>query len=113
MTLPREARPTLKFLDKYCQMFRELFPEVRSYAAFKLLHLGMVSKIKRKFLPAIAKAVSLDNPQALHHCLSESPWQAQQLSKRRLESIVKMLEGQALILLIDETEEGRFSGDSI
>jgi SRSO17 transposase len=103
MTIPREARPTLKFIDKYCQLFRELFPEVRSYAAFKLLHLGMFSVIKRKSLPAIAKAVGLDNLQALHHCLSESPWQAQQLSKRRLELILKVLEGQALILLIDET----------
>jgi SRSO17 transposase len=103
MTLPREPRPTLKFIDEYCQLFRELFPEVRSYEAFKLLHLGMVSEIKRKSLPAIAKAVGLDNPQALHHFISESPWQAQQLSQKRLELILKVLDGQPLILLIDET----------
>jgi SRSO17 transposase len=50
------------------------FPEVRSFEAFKFLHLGMVSEIKHKSLPAIAKAVGLDNSQSLHRFLSESPW---------------------------------------
>jgi SRSO17 transposase len=31
----------------------------------------MVSEIKHKYLPAIAKAVGLDNSQSLHHFLSE------------------------------------------
>jgi len=50
-------------VDEYCQLFENLFAEVRSYEAFKLLHLGMVSEVKRKSLPAIAKAVGLDNQQ--------------------------------------------------
>ena len=76
---------------------------MRSYEAFKLLHLGMISEIKRKSLPAIAQAVGLDNQQNLHHFLSESPWQVQQLRLRRLELILKVLKGRSLILLIDET----------
>ena len=103
MPASREARPTIRFVDEYCQLFEDLFPEVRSYEAFKLLHLGMISEIKRKSLPAIAKAVGLDNQQNLHHFLSESPWQAQQLRMRRLELILKVLQGRSLILLIDET----------
>lgn len=48
---------TIRFVDEYCQLYEDIFPEVRSYEAFKLLHLGIVSEIKRKSLPAIAKAV--------------------------------------------------------
>jgi SRSO17 transposase len=59
--------------------FVGLFPEVRSYEAFKLLHLGMLSEVKRKSLPAIARAVGLENHQNLHHFLTESPWTVQQL----------------------------------
>jgi SRSO17 transposase len=70
----REARPTIRFVDEYCQLYEGLLPEVRSFEAFKFLHLGMISEIKRKSLPAIAKAVGLDNQQNLHHFFSESPW---------------------------------------
>lgn len=103
MTLPREPRPTIQFIDEYCQLFQDLFSEVRSYEAFKLLHLGMVSEIKRKSLPAIAKAVGLENPQGLQHFISESPWQAAKLRHRRLELILQVLNGERLILLIDES----------
>ncbi|PZV09068.1 MAG: IS701 family transposase [Leptolyngbya sp.] len=103
MPASREARPTIRFVDEYCQMYEDLFPEVRSFEAFKLLHLGMISEIKRKSLPAIAKAVGLDNQQNLHHFLSESPWQVQQLRQKRLELTLKVLNGRSLILLIDET----------
>lgn len=99
----RDTSPTIRFVDEYCQLFAGLFPEVRSYEAFKLLHLGMISEVKRKSLPAIAKAVGLENHQNLHHFLSESPWQVQQLRQRRLELTLKVLKGRSLILLIDET----------
>jgi SRSO17 transposase len=78
-------------------------PEVRSFEAFKLLHLGMISEIKLKTLPAIARAVGLDNSQNLHHFLSESPWRAASIRQRRLETILKVLDGRSLVLLIDET----------
>jgi SRSO17 transposase len=103
MSAPREARATIRFVDEYCQLYAGLFPEVRSFEAFKFLHLGMISEIKRKSLPAIAKAVGLDNQQSLHHFLWKSPWQAQQVRQRRLEIILKVLNGRSLILLIDET----------
>ncbi|GAB4341316.1 MAG: hypothetical protein OHK0047_32970 [Leptolyngbyaceae cyanobacterium] len=74
----REARPTIRFVDEYCQLYAGLFPEVRSFEAFKFLHLGLISQIKRKSLPAIAKAVGLNNQQNLHHFFSESPWSAKQ-----------------------------------
>jgi SRSO17 transposase len=59
MPASREARPTIRFVDEYCQLYEELFPEVRSYEAFKLLHLGMISEIKRKSLPAIKQSAEL------------------------------------------------------
>lgn len=72
------------------------------FEAFKFLHLGLISEIKRKSLPAIAKAVEVDE-QGLHHCLSESPWQASQLRQTRLQLILELVKGQAVTLLIDET----------
>lgn len=69
MSAAISAQPTIRFVHEYCQLFEPLFPEVRSFEAFKLLHLGMISEIKRKSLPAIAKAVGLDNHQNLHHFL--------------------------------------------
>lgn len=63
----------------------------------------MISEVKRKSLPAIAKAVGLKNHQNLHHFLSESPWTVQQLQKKRLELILKVLNRRTMILLIDET----------
>lgn len=69
MVTPREARPTLRFVDEYCELYADLFPEVRSFEAFKYLHIGMISDLKRKTLPAIAKAVGLDNEQGLHNLL--------------------------------------------
>lgn len=103
MSASRAARPTIRFVDEYCQLYEDLFPEVRSFEAFKFLHLGMISEVKRKSLPAIAKAVGLENQQNLHHFLSESPWTVQQLRQRRLELILKVLDGKTLTLLIDET----------
>lgn len=103
MLTSREIRPTIQFVDEYCHHFQALFPEVRSYEAFKFLHLGLISEVKRKSLPAIARAVGLDNHQNLHHFLSESPWAVSQLRQQRLELILKLLKGRSLMLLIDET----------
>jgi SRSO17 transposase len=103
MPASREARPTIRFVDEYCQLYVGLFPEVRSFEAFKFLHLGMISEIKRKSLPAIAKAVGLANQQNLHHFLTESPWTTAQLRPKRLALILQVLDGRSVILLIDET----------
>ena len=56
---PRIAKPTVRFVDDYCELYRFLFPEVRSFETFKHLHVGMISEIKRKSLPAIARVVGL------------------------------------------------------
>jgi SRSO17 transposase len=54
MNLPRKAIATVSFVDQFCTVYENLFLEVRSFECFKLLHLGMISEIKRKTLPAIA-----------------------------------------------------------
>jgi SRSO17 transposase len=103
MTQPRAARPTVRFIDEYCDSYKSLFPEVRSFEAFKQLHVGIISDIKRKSLPEIAKVAGLENYQALHHFISESPWSVQELRERRLELILIALAGQEIIVVIDET----------
>ena len=103
MVVPRLAKPTVRFIDDYCNLYASLFPEVRSFEAFKYLHVGMLSDNKRKSLPAIAKAVGLANEQSLHHFLTTSPWSVAELRCRRLELILESLKGRPLRLLIDET----------
>lgn len=88
--------PTVRLIEEYCQWYEPLFPEVRSFEAFKALHLGMISEIKRKSLPAIARVVGLKNHQSLHHFLTESPWSTQELRERRLELILRVLSGNSL-----------------
>jgi len=55
MVEPRPAKPTVKFVDEYCQWYQPLFAEVRSFEAFKQLHLGLISEVKRKSLPPSPK----------------------------------------------------------
>lgn len=103
MTAPRVARPTVHFVDEYCQSYQNLFVEVRSFEAFKHLHMGAIAELPRKSLPAIAKAVGLRNSQSLQQFLVHSPWESGQLRKLRLDLILKVLKGRKLTLVIDET----------
>lgn len=103
MVEPREPASTIKFVDDYCQWYRTIFPEVRSFEAFKYLHVGMVSDIKRKTLPAISRLVGLSNEQGLLHFLTESPWQVELLRNARLKLILQVLAGREITLIIDET----------
>jgi len=103
MDEPRAARPTINFLDEYCALYRNLFSDVRSFEAFKHLHVGMLSSIQRKTLPAIAELVGLPNEQSLHHFLSKSPWQTQQLRNQRLHLILQELKNKKIFVIIDET----------
>jgi SRSO17 transposase len=72
MIEPRTAVPTVGFIDEYCQYYRNLCGDVRNFEAFKFLHLGMISAVKRKSLPAIARAVGLSDGQELHHFLRDT-----------------------------------------
>lgn len=103
MVEPREAVETVTFIDNYCAAYEHLFPTARSYEAFKFLHLGMISEIPRKSLPAIAKAVGLPNDQVLHHFLTESPWEIASLRNQRLSLILQQLQGRSIVLVIDDT----------
>lgn len=103
MVEPREAVETVAFVEHYCAAYEHLFATARSYEAFKFLHLGMISEIPRKSLPAIAKAVGLPNDQVLHHFLTESPWDVESLRNQRLSLILQQLQGRSIVLVIDDT----------
>ena len=101
--LPRDAHPTVAIIDEYCAEYKDLFKEVRNYECFKYLHLGIISPLKRKSLPEIAKVVSIKSAQSLHHFLANSDWSVEQLRSRRLNKIKKALKGNAITVVIDET----------
>ena len=99
----RDAQPTVTIIDQYCSAYNDLFPEVRSYECFKYLHQGIVSPIKRKSLPEIAKVVGISSPQSLHHFIANSPWSVEKLENRRLTITLQALKAQKIIVVIDET----------
>lgn len=103
MTYARPAAATVTFVDEYCQLYQDLFPDVRSFEHFKHLHVGILSEIKRKTLPAIAKVVGESDPQALHHFVANAPWNVEKLRERRLSKLKQALAGRAFTLCIDET----------
>ena len=101
--LPRDAHPTVAVIDEYCAEYKDLFKEVRNYECFKYLHLGIISPIKRKSLPEIAKVVSINSAQSLHHFIANSDWSVNELKSRRLKKIKQALNGNAITVVIDET----------
>lgn len=101
--LARDARPTVSVIDQYCEAYKNIFPEVRSYECFKYLLLGIISPIKRKSLPEIGKVVGINSPQSLHHFLADSPWSVEELKKRRLSLTREALKGKTITVIIDET----------
>lgn len=101
--LARDARPTVEVIDQYCEAYKTLFSEVRSYECFKYLHLGIISPIKKKSFPEIAKVVGINSPQSLHHFIANSPWSVTELRKTRLKKTLEGLKGQKIIVIIDET----------
>jgi len=90
-------------IDEYCAEYKNLFKEVRNYECFKYLHLGIMSPIKRKSLPEIAKVVSINSAQSLHHFIANSDWSVNKLKSRRLNKIKKALDGKAITVVVDET----------
>ena len=103
MTIGREAKTTVKFVDEYCEAYRDLFGDVRSYEYFKELHIGLISELKRKSLPAIAKLVGEGDSQGLHHFVSEGEWRIEALTEQRLTLLKQALAGREFVLCIDET----------
>jgi SRSO17 transposase len=103
MSKARQAIPTVTFVDEYCQLYQDLFPDVRSFEHFKFLHVGVLSEIKRKTLPAIARVGGDLDPQALHHFVATAPWHVEDLRKRRLTLLRRALGKRPFILCIDET----------
>ena len=103
MIPPRAAVPTITFVDTYCANYAHLFSEVRTFENFKYLHVGMISDIPHKSLPAIARVVGLHDSQPLQNFLTDSPWSVIELRNYRIALALKMLNGQLFKLIIDET----------
>lgn len=101
--LARDAHSTAPVIDEYCSEYKGLFKEVRSYECFKYLHIGIISSIKRKSLPEIAKTVGMIFAQSLHHFIANSSWSVDELKEKRLRRILKALKGQEITVIIDET----------
>src|SRR4051812_18819840 len=103
MTIRREAKRTVKFVDDYCEQYGALFEDVRSYEYFKELHVGLISELPRKSLPAIAKVVGEKDSQDLHHFIANGEWRVEKLRDQRLTLLKQALGEGTFVLCIDET----------
>jgi SRSO17 transposase len=103
MSMPRDPKATGGFVDHYCAYYRTLFADVRSFEQFTALHVGVSAELPRKTLPAIARAVGVDDAQPFHHFLAHSPWRASALREKRLQLLQHVLQERSFILCIDET----------
>jgi SRSO17 transposase len=103
MSSARSATPTVSFVDAYCEHYRELFSDVRSYEYFRLLHVGLLSTLPRKTLPALGKAVGLRDGQGLHHFVVDGDWKVSALREKRLGRLKDALGERSFVLCIDET----------
>src|SRR5437763_16139661 len=103
MTQAKQAAPTVTFVDEYCALYQDVFPDVRSFEHFKHVQIGLLSEIKRKTLPAIGRAVGESDPQTLHHFVAYAPWRVEELRQRRLTLLKQALAGRPFTLCIDET----------
>lgn len=63
----------------------------------------MISEVKRKTLPEIARVVGLSSEQGLLHFLTQTPGKIEKLREARLKLILKVLAGGEITLIINET----------
>jgi SRSO17 transposase len=103
MIQPKIPQPTISFIDQYCGSYQKIFPEVRSYEAFKQIIMGILTPSKRKSLVTISKIIGLKNSQSLHNFLTQSPWEWEELRAERLKNIFNWLKEEAIDIIIDET----------
>lgn len=103
----REPVATVGFIDEYCQVYRPWFADVRNFENFKFLHLGMLSEVPHKSLPAISRLVGLQDGQALHHFLQNGVWNLKQVRATRLWMIQQMIGERKIALCIDETGDAK------
>lgn len=101
--LKRSPIPTVSIIDRYCDSYNDLFSDVRNYECFKYLHQGIISPIKRKSLPEIAKVVGINSAQSLHHFIANSHWSVEELKQRRLTLTHETLKEEKIIVVVDET----------
>lgn len=99
----RQPLTTVGFIDDYCLLYRALFSDVRAYECFKWLHVGIVSLLPRKTLPAIGKLNGLKDGQSLHHFLRDGVWDVARVREVRLHFIRQQIGERKINLCIDET----------
>ncbi|CBN53932.1 MULTISPECIES: hypothetical protein [Kamptonema] len=61
MIQPKIPQPTISFIDQYCGSYQKIFPEVRSYEAFKQIIMGILTPSKRKSLVTLSKINTPDS----------------------------------------------------
>jgi SRSO17 transposase len=67
---------------------------VRSFDHCTRLHVGLISDVARKWLPALGRSTGID-AQALHHFIVNGDWDVDELRQRRLMLTREALRGQS------------------
>jgi SRSO17 transposase len=96
MSKASQAIPTVTFVDEYYRLYQDLFPDIRSFEHFKFLHIGMLSEIKRKMLPAIAKVAGDLDPRRSIILWPLLAFRIEELRTRRLTLLRQARAGQII-----------------
>ncbi|MGG6270890.1 transposase [Leptolyngbya sp. AN03gr2] len=102
----RQPTWTYDFIDEHCQMYRQLFNDIRSFEAFKFLIIGMLLSVRPKKLSKIAQTLELKEGK-LHQALLSQGWQVARIRSTRLNFIQQHIGEQAMVLCISERFCGR------
>ena len=84
-SMPRAPTATVSVVDQYCAPYRTRLTDVRRVEQFPALPVGLIAALPRKTLPAMARAVGVNDAQPFHHFLTPAPWQAADCRAQRLQ----------------------------
>jgi SRSO17 transposase len=88
-TMPFKASPyPLPELAEYLKPFRHHFYRVENYRALERYATGLVADIKRKTCCGIAEAVAGTSSQSLQEFLTNTHWDAEEVSHQRVQRLV-------------------------
>ena len=71
--------------------------------------MGLISDIKRKTLPEIAKIVGLESAEGLDNFFTDSPWSVEEVKKRRMN--YPAASGRGIRIKIDSIVDFGVAGD--
>jgi hypothetical protein len=92
--------------ESFFENFNDLWSRPNQVQAFRAYTLGLLSETQRKNIEAMSAKIVEQDYQSFHHFLSEAPWDAAELNRRRLEILMddrRTAPRGSGVLILDDT----------